>query len=290
MSDRPENLPEHMGEPPAAFVAALRRLMRPLVRVMVAQGVTYPYLTRLLKALFVEVADQEFSIEGKPQTDSRLSLLTGVHRKDIRQFRGAPGDDTVRSPVVSLHGQMIALWMGHPRFRSDSGAPLPLAANCGSDGAASFEELVQSVSKDIRSRAVLDEWLRSGLARANEAGLIQLNVDAFIPKEGFDDLAYYFGQNLHDHIAAASHNLAGGEPAMLERSVYHENLTPQSVAALRSLAEKAAMTALLNLNEEALRRGEIDAGKPKATVRFNFGTYFFTDTDKRGSSDDGNGK
>jgi hypothetical protein len=45
---------------------------------------------------------------------------------------------------------------------------------------------------------------------------------AFVPRDDFADLAYYFGRNLRDHIAASGHNLAGNEPPMLERAVYYE--------------------------------------------------------------------
>ena len=268
-----------VGEPPAAFVKALQRLLRPLVRIMIAQGVTYPYLTRLLKPVFVEVAEQEFPLDGKPQTDSRLSLLTGVHRKDVKQFRG--GGPEVHEPpsLVSLNGQMITLWMGSDRFRDAEGNPKPLVSHGENENEASFEELVRTVSKDIRSRAVLDEWLRLELAQIDESGHINLNVDAFIPADDFDDLAYYFGRNLHDHIAAGAHNLSGNTPALLERSVYYDKLTPATVASLREMAHKIAMDGHITINEEALRLANEDEGKSDASQRMNFGSYFYTGVD-----------
>ncbi|MGB8275288.1 MAG: DUF6502 family protein, partial [Alphaproteobacteria bacterium] len=69
-----------VGSPPPSLVAALRRLLRPLVRLLVAEGIPFMYFTNLLKGVFVDVAVEEFRIKGKEQTDSRISLLTGVHR------------------------------------------------------------------------------------------------------------------------------------------------------------------------------------------------------------------
>ena len=57
--------------PSPVFVVALRRVLRPLVRLMLARGVTYPYLSDLLKALFVEVADKDFRIAAKPLSATR---------------------------------------------------------------------------------------------------------------------------------------------------------------------------------------------------------------------------
>ena len=78
------NLP---GGPSPALVRALRQVLRPLVRLMLAQGITYPYLLELLKGLFVEVADKEFRLDARPPTDSRISLVSGVHRKDVSRLR-----------------------------------------------------------------------------------------------------------------------------------------------------------------------------------------------------------
>ena len=93
------------------------------------------------------------------------------------------------------------------------------------------EGLVESVSKDIRPRVVLDEWLRLGVARielVDDQELVRLNVEAFVPASGFDEKAFYFGRNLRDHIATAAGNLAGVDPSRLERSVYYDDLTAES--------------------------------------------------------------
>src|SRR5258706_10102062 len=71
-----------------SIVAALRHLLRPLVRLLVARGVTYPMLAELLKETYIDVADRDFRLDAKPATDSRLSLLSGGHRKDVRRLRG----------------------------------------------------------------------------------------------------------------------------------------------------------------------------------------------------------
>ena len=62
-------------------------LLRPLVHLLLSKQITFPILTTLLKELYVEVASEEFQIEGKRLTDSRINLLTGIHRKDVRRFR-----------------------------------------------------------------------------------------------------------------------------------------------------------------------------------------------------------
>jgi hypothetical protein len=79
--------------PRPSLLSALRRLLRPLVKLLTAQGLTYPMLADLLKQIYVDVAVREFALGEAAPTDSRVSLLTGVHRKDVKRLRGAPVTD-----------------------------------------------------------------------------------------------------------------------------------------------------------------------------------------------------
>jgi hypothetical protein len=267
------------GGPPQALVRALRRVLRPLVRLMLARGVTLPLLVELLKGLFVEVAEREFALAGRPQTASRLSLLTGVHRKDVRRLRPAAvaAEDEAMPEAVSLGAQLVAAWLTSPRFCDRRGKPRPLARTAGAGGAASFEALVAGVSKDIRARAVLDEWLRLGIAHLDRGDRVCLNAEAFVPARGFDEKAFYFGQNCHDHAAAAVSNLLEAAPPFLERSVHYDALAPGSAAELARQAARAGMAALKALNRRAMRLERADARRPGPRHRINFGVYFYSE-------------
>lgn len=263
------------GEPHPALTQALHRLLRPLVRVLIAKDITFPALSRLLKAVYVDVAQADFSDEGKPLTDSRISLLTGVHRKDIKALREGRAQPGGAPPALSRNAHLIALWTGAPDYLDPRGQPRPLPRQRSDKGGTSFEELVESVSTDIRPRAVLDEWLRRGLARMDDDDRVHLETSAFVPSEDFADIAYYFGRNLRDHIAASGHNLLGGAPPMLERAVYYESLSPQSVEELQALSRELGSDALVRINQKAFDLAQRDEGSPAAKARITFGVYFF---------------
>lgn len=276
------------GEPPTALTRAVMRLMRPLVKVLVAHGITFPAVSKLLKAIYVDVAEKEFPLEGKKQTDSRINLLTGVHRKDIRVLRDESRKALLPSPVVSRNAQMIAIWTGAPDYLDERGRPAPLPRHRTKDGSASFEGLVESISKDIRARAILDEWQRLNLVTIDDEDRVVLNAEAFVPSEDLEDLAFYFGRNLRDHIAAAGHNMSGAKPPMLERAVYYQGLTASSVEELEEMARETGSEALIALNKKAFELAERDKGQPGADHRISFGVYFYNcdetgETDEEGS-------
>ena len=261
--------------PSKSLIAAVRRLLRPLVRLLIAKGVGLPALTEVLKDVYVDVAAGEFPVKGKKQTDSRISLLTGVHRKDVRRLRQQERKETGAPRTVGLGAQVVARWLASKETTDKNGQPLPLPRQASSVRSPSFDALVASISKDVRPRAVLDEWLRLGVAQVDQDGRVALNRLAFIPEKGFPEKAFYLGRNIHDHLAAAAHNLLAEGNPLLERSVHYSDLTPESAEMLAETAEQAGMQALLAINRVALDLSAKDKGREGATRRINFGLYFF---------------
>lgn len=261
--------------PPLSLVMALKRLLRPLVRLLLSFSVQYPYLANLLKLTYVEVATREFPLDDRPQTDSRISLLTGIHRQDVKRLRGEMVADAPPPPVVSLGAQLVSRWLGEAAYLDAKGRPKPLPRQAAQGGEASFERLVQTVNTDIRPRVVLDEWMRLGVAELDKQDRVVLRTEAFVPAHGMEEKLFYFGKVIHDHLAASEHNLTSGQPPLLDRCVYFDQLTEQSAQQLAEYARSLAGEAMQALNRKALELQEADAAKADATNRINFGLYFY---------------
>lgn len=266
--------------------STLRKVLRPLVRFMLSQGINYTMILEDLKRVFVSVAEEEFKIEGKEQTDSRITLLTGVHRKDVQRIRDQ--NNQVYKLPYSIGAQIFGQWLGDSKYLDESGQPLALQ-RLASKGAVSFESLVASVSKDFRARPVLDEWLRLGFVSLDYNDHVRLNVQAFIPNQDLEYKLSFLGMNIHDHMSAAVSNLNNKNEPMLERCVYYEGLTTESVDTLHKLARQSGMSSIRALNRRAAELkathaalGEVaHRGSNKANQRVNFGIYFYhTDDDQ----------
>ena len=271
---------------PEGLVAALRRIFQPLARLLISRSISFPFVSNILRAVYVDVAVKEFPVSGKPQTDSRITLLTGVHRKDVKRLRGQRYRAANPPRGASLGSQLIARWTTLPQYRDAEGAPRPLPRVSSDATDASFEALVRSINTDIRPRVVLDEWLRLGIVHVDEQDRVCLNVQAFIPSRGSEEMAYFFGRNLHDHVAAAVHNMLGGSEPLLERSVNYNNLSDAAIRELREIAKRRGMEVLQELNARALQLQQQEAGQADATQRMNFGVYFFSEDAPSGAATD----
>lgn len=282
--------PQPAGGPSPALLSAVRRLLGPLVRLLLSHQITYPALTHLLKGVYVEEAGRAFSIPGRPQTLSRLSLLTGIHRKDVRRLQAETGVERATPANVSLGAQLVLRWTAESEYQNEDGRPRALPRLAGDRMQASFESLVESVTQDIRPRAILDEWQRLGIAFVDQDDHVHLAADAFVPSHGFEEKAYYLGRNIHDHLAAASHNLADDGRPMIERSVYYAQLRPASVTELQDLAAEVGMEALQHLNRRARELQRADESADDAVERMNFGVYFFRARLASSEEDEGDGR
>jgi hypothetical protein len=284
MNDAPRRKPaSHQPIAAANLHAPLARLLRPLVRLCIRGGMTFPALAQLLRELFVNVAEHDFALEGKEQTDSRVSLLTGIHRKEVARLRGAGAPVNEVPATLSRTSAIIARWIAAPEFTDAKGEPLPLPRTAGGD-APSFESLVASITKDVRPRAVLDEWLDRKLVTINDDEEIVLVEAAFVPHGDDDRKWHYLGRNLHDHIAAAAENVSSTTPRFLERAVHYDGLSAKLAKRLEARSRELAMDALKTANREANRALTRDKG---GEHRWNFGIYIYSEGPDGAPDDDG---
>ena len=265
------------SEPQPPVIAAIRYLLRPLIRLLLSHGISFQVFCELAKSGYVKVAEEEFRLASKPQTDSRISLLTGIHRREINRLRNEPITEINLSQHASMSALLLTIWSGHPDYLDDQAAPVPLPRLAKKGVGLSFESLVQSVSKDFRARVVLDEWLRQGIVTLDQDDRVNLVADAFLQPQGIEEKIYYFGQNIHDHMAATVHNLAGGAPPFLERCVFYDKLSADSAKELADYSRVVGMRALHSVNKRAAELQQHDQGRKDAVYRTNFGVYNFNE-------------
>src|SRR5574341_1678103 len=139
----PPQLKEH-------FIEAMRRLLRPIIRQLIAYGVSYPAFNRIVRELYVEVAEHHFALPFKRQTDSRLSLVTGINRKEISQLRqrkaaGEAPRQVEDTPVTHVIGR----WMAGPPYADPDGSARRLPYESSSPRAPSFARMVRELAIDV---------------------------------------------------------------------------------------------------------------------------------------------
>lgn len=258
------------------------RIMQPIAHLLVANGVTYPQFVRALKTTFLRAAHAELHSSDTPVTDSALSLLSGVHRKDVRVMRTSDGPPPSRNRALSLAADVAARWTRAPEYLDKQGAPRVLPLRGRMPNETSFESLVQSVSKDFHARSVLDELLRLEVAVV-ENDHVRLRAEARRSSDDFAAVAEVYGANASDHLAAGAANLraAGRAEAVpyFDQTITFEGLTVHSTSVLQALTRELCGAALARIDAEGqARRAQEAHGLPmECAMRVRVGTYFYSE-------------
>lgn len=277
-SPEPAGLAQPSAEHAELALREAAALMMPIVLWLLRNGVSYPDFADLLKAVFLDAARAEIERGGAKPTQSALSLLSGVHRKDVRAFEQEP--HLMRSPPrPPLSAQVFTRWVTDPRFRGADGKPLALPRT---GARKSFESLCRSLSNDVHPRSVLDELLRLGHVALN-GEKVTVMTTSFVPSKRLDEMTSLFASNASDHLAAAVSNLTLSAPKFLEQSIYADGLTPESIEHLHDVARKAWAQAFDTMVTQARQRVDLD-DKSDGNLRMRYGTYFYSEPTEAGSA------
>lgn len=260
------------------MLSAALQILAPLVDNLVREGVQHGVLSRELKTLFADSAARLLEERGAKVTDSAVSLLSGVHRKDLRQMAqgsedvNGHGSIDVRVRAVSPLSEVFTRWATDPAYCDAQGEPRVLQRF---GEAPSFDALAQSVTRDVHPGSLLDSLVHMGLVRETADGL-QLSPGGFVPQGNVRELMQLFADNLHDHLASATVNLTAEKPRFLEHSVFADELTEASVAMLHGDAVALWNTVFRQFAAKAAQQCEADANRPtEALMRLRFGAYFY---------------
>jgi hypothetical protein len=258
-----------------AISAAATTLLRPLVRLLLRNGVPYRTFSDIAKRVYVDVATEEFGIPGRKQSKSRVSILTGLSRKEVLRVRRLPShDDLGAGARYNRAARVIAGWVRDRRFCNRSGNPAELPFE---GGASSFRSLVKTYSGDAPVRAVLDELLRVGTVERKPDGRIRLLERSYIPKTGEIDKIGILGVDTSDLIATIDHNIRQPGAPFFQRKVCYDNLPMEVLPELRKKAADRGQALLESMDRwMSARDRDVNPAVPgTGRKRAGIGIYYF---------------
>lgn len=262
----------------AALAQATQSLLRPLAALAVSKGVPFADLQEQLKQAFVEAASAAHDELLPHRRVSRIATATGLSRREVtRLTHGAAAPSAAKRPLAT---EVFARWLTDPAFRDKRGAPRVLPRQ---GAAPSFEALAQAVTRDVHPRSLLDELVRLGLAQLDEHGEhVRLVRDAFVPRGDAERMFEFLGQNVGDHLSAAVANVLGDGRQHFEQAVFCDELSEQSIEALRALITahwKQLVEAMVPAMESLIEEDRAAARTQDRRVRV--GLYSYTEAERK---------
>jgi hypothetical protein len=204
-----------------------RATLRPLIRFCIKHSIKLQEFTELAKELFVDIAEEQLAKANSDASNSRISMMTGVHRRDVTRLRDStPKLDDSRDLPARILGQ----WQSHPDFVTKSGSPRVLTCETNE---SEFSQLVRSISSDVSPYSVLFELQRVGAVVRGNRGL-KLVKQNFIPRGDIDLGLHYLETDTHDLLSAISENLLEPErPENLHLKTEYTRIDGKAVNSIR---------------------------------------------------------
>lgn len=264
------------------LLAAFRRLLRPLVRILIRHGIAYGEFAEVAKTVFVETAAEDFALPGRKSSGSRIAILTGLTRKEVKrltdQLRAELNGGEVHVSSVSQNRatRVLSGWHQDPTFTGPYGVPKEIPF----DGAgATFSGLVRRYSGDMPARAMLEELVRVNAVRKLADGNIQALSRYYIPAQLDPRNATHLGDALHDLAATIEYNTnpTRKSPARFERWVMTQDADTQHMEDFHSMV-KTFGAELLEKLDDWLSLHEAAKDSPNR-IRTRVGIYFYKDDD-----------
>ena len=149
-----QNVKEHLR-------SALRMMLKPLVRLLISQGVSHGEFSEVTKDVYVEMAIRHFERSEK-LNQSRTAILTGLTRKEVKNVIDRAMSAQRQSRNISRPSRVLAGWHSDPKYVGPYGVPLELPYESAGQKGSSFVELVRTYSGDMAPRPMLKELVRVG--------------------------------------------------------------------------------------------------------------------------------
>ncbi len=172
---------------------------------MLRSGIGFREFSEVAKLAFVDVATKEYGIRGRPTNISRVAVMTGLTRKEVKRLRvKIESDPQVIKTKATPLSDVMHRWHSESEFLDRSGSPkvLPFSGETGT-----FSALVKKFGGDIPAGAMRTELKRIGAIDEHEDGSLEI-VKRSVAPDGLDEkMLVSLLHGAYPMLSTIAHNL-----------------------------------------------------------------------------------
>ncbi len=250
---------------------ALHLLFRPVARILLKAGVNWKEFVEVCKATYVEVATQDFGIRGRPTNVSRVAILTGFSRREVRRLRDLlQQEDPAEFGRMNHATRVLSGWYNDVEFLDESGGPRHLAVTGANP---SFESLCSRYSGDVPATTMLKELRHVGAVALQEDGRLVAKTRYYMPVSTDPARVLRSGSVLQDVGETVSYNLHRDDHdrSRFERRATNTQIPASAIPEFRDFVEQEGQAFLERVDKWLTDHEDNEAGD---SVRLGLGTYW----------------
>ncbi len=246
------------------FLHALRRVLRPIIRLLIRSGISYDQFADVARGAYVESAVRDGIAASPKPTREQIALITGIPRQRVDHYIDDEGAlPTAKSTLTDGMTEVLHKWHTDPQYLGPDSVPLELEYEAPSG--PSFQRLVAEINAEVNPALVLEELLRAGSVARSESMRIRALTRHFIWLGGGPASIEYFGITLADlaHTLEYNFNPANASHKRLERFVSADKgLARSSISSFEAYAKDRTSQFLTDLDDWLARHSDANASQP----------------------------
>jgi hypothetical protein len=255
----------------AALAYMCRRILYPLVRILVRFGVSAGELKSIVDSAYAHAGAEYLRHQGERVSYSRLAVITGINRSVLPAILAAPreGDFRPRSGT-QLHraARVLTGWHDDRDFQTRAGSPAVLSIH---GGRRSFEQLTRRYSGGMYYWTILAELERLGAVKRIGDQSVRAVRRSLSAGGASAESLYSAAEFAGDLMSTLGHNLAARSHEQLPVRSLALPADPRSLPLFRAQVGRRA-DALLEQIESFLQshRAERSRESPAGEQRRSF--------------------
>jgi hypothetical protein len=260
-----------------ATLAALRRVVDPVMDLMFDAGVTVRELSGLVRERAVRAAANRVLKEGGRVSKSRVAIITGLARSEVARILTAYDYPIDPPPDQHPARRVLAGWYGNRRFLAGNGDPaiLPIYGK-----RRSFERLVTLYSGGIPVRAMLDQLVQNDAVEILSGQRVKAKSRVPIFRGMTSSAIAMIGDRASDLLETLKSNLRATTKPLFESTAVSTNIGAEAVPLVRKeIADQGAAfidgaNSLFSRSRPKSRRSK---SKEPGKIRIGVTVYYFQD-------------
>jgi hypothetical protein len=265
-------------------LSATGACLRPIARVLLRCGVSYRQFADMAKNAFIEEALSERDSRGRKSNVSRVSVRTGISRKEVARLRDLENRDdlhiaTDRVGLAHFSGhaaRVLQVWHSDNRFVEETGEPsdLPYLGE-----SSTFVALVKIAGGDVPPGAVKAELLAAGAITELESGMLRALKRHFIPGSVDEKLVFGLTHILFPVLEGLARNTSdvAREP-WVQRLAYSRRLLPSALPLFRHIARERCSDFVRSVDDWLVSHEAEPDADCVSVMSVGVGVFYFEDT------------
>jgi hypothetical protein len=223
------------------LLVAFRYLLKPLVRMAVKNGVSFPEFSTALKQAYIDVASRQIKAAGTSVTSEGIFVVTSIEATEVERMLRSEVEQHVEfaTQAQSPLPRVLNAWHTDMRYTGPYGVLRDLEFTCPpsaiptKNDCASFSDLAATYCPGISPRALLDELIRTGCVKETGSGFYRAVSRSYVPDPLSDESIRLVAQVVHNLCETLELNLrpeSRGGKGRIQRTVYTRNgVSPEAL-------------------------------------------------------------